>query len=93
MKKDWGAGPRAESFSEPRLMLASSRVGLLAHFWGTLLYPRHLGLPPHVDYYSIIRGLRITLRLVLAPCRVGPLARLEEDYYSGRAITVIIGSN
>ena len=33
-----------------------------------------------VDYDSI--GLRITLRLVLAQCRVGPLARLGEDYYS-----------
>ena len=79
MKKNWGAGPRAESLSDPGLVLAQCRVDPLARSRGTLLYPRHLGLPP--------------LRLVLAQCRVDPLARLEEDYYSGRAITVIIGSN
>ena len=46
----------------------------------------------HYDDYgmSFLSGLRITSELVLAQCRVGQLARSEEDYYSIRIKDLIL---
>ena len=44
-----------------------------------------------VDYDSIYPRIKDHLPWVGPQSRVGPVAPWEEDYYSGRAITVIIG--